>query len=200
MGKFKINVANLHFTVVAKLSDDRILNYGFNSADDNENPDNYDIAFSYIVPIFGNNGLFGLIGMVGIANLFLAYKSPYIGLPTSALFMHQLNKLIMSSDGLSQLADEASENDDSLILANNALELSEDAELRLIEFINKEITNPHNYSIYEYNCATFAKEAFCTTYPDKCDDFKDMVMNQVYENPTFLNLISISFLNTFDML
>ncbi len=194
MAYFKINTKDVHFSFIAELHNSTQIHFGFSPRGGSAGREKYNEVLKVLTHHIGHTGTLAFLGAISSLNIGLTYKLPLIGSITSALFLNEVNKFITSRDGKGVVHNELHHPDSD---NNKAIfPLSLDQEKLLLNFIDYRAVNCPKYEVYNYNCASFVKEAFCITYPIECGSFKEIVMNQVYENPTISNLAAIAFLNT----
>ncbi len=194
MAYFKINTQNVHFSFIAQLHNGTQIHFGFSPRGGSAGQEKYHEILKVLTQSIGHAGTLGFLGMLTTLNMFVLYKIPLVGSITSVLFLNEVNKFITSRDGIGVVHHESKvldyENDES------SFPLSLEQEEILLSFINHRTNNCPKYEVYQYNCASFVKEAFCEVYPSECDSFKGMVFNQIYENLTISNLVAAAFLNS----
>jgi hypothetical protein len=194
MAYFKINTKDVHFSFIAELHNSTQIHFGFSPRGGSAGQEKYNEVLKVLTHNIGHTGTLAFLGMVTTINLGVVYKFPLIGAVTSTLLVNEVNKFITSRDGKGVVHSELHHPN----LTNNKANfpLSLDQEKLLLNFIDYREDNCPKYEVYNYNCASFVKEAFCVAYPTECSSFKKIVMNQVYENPTISNLAAVAFLNT----
>jgi len=194
MAYFKINTKDVHFSFSAELHNSTETHFGFSPKGSSVGQEKYDNILKVLKHYIGHTGTLAFLGVFTALTIGFAYKFPQIGGVTSSLFVNEVNKFITSRDGKGVVHKEFynSENTENI----HSFALSEMQEEILLNFIDHRANNCPKYEAYKYNCASFVKEAFCVTYPTECDSFKEIVKNQIYENPTISNLVAITFLNT----
>ncbi len=193
MAYFKINTQNVHFSFIAQLHNGTQIHFGFSPRGGSAGQEKYNEVLKVLTHNIGHTGTLGFLGAMITLNIGFTYKFPMIGMATSALFLNEVNKFITSRDGKGVVHHESK----VLDYEHDAysLTLSLEQEEILLSFINHRTNNCPKYEVYQYNCASFVREAFCEVYPTDCESFKGIVFNQIYENPTISNLVAAAFLN-----
>ncbi len=187
MAFFRINIHDGHLNFSAKLHDDTLIHYGFK-------PESEIFDEGFYSPF-----ALTTFATLGVYSLYLFITNPIFGSAALATYSHILDSLVSMGDGNGQIVKEKNYNTENAeYKIYKDLDLTQEA--ALLNFIDNKKSNVPEYDIYKYNCASFVKDAFCAVYPDECSSFKELVKNEVYNDPSINNFIAITFLNYFDML
>ncbi len=198
MAYFRININDTHFSFSAKLHNDSVIHYGFwpNNEDYDETDTEEDNDYSYIAYLT----VFTLMALESYSMYSLLRNPTSVGSTFLTVSSILLDKIFTIADGEGIVLKEKKIKNTDNAKYHIYKDLNPTQELALLDFLNNKKSESLEYSIYNYNCASFVKEAFCTTYPDDCSNFAQLVKEAIYSNPDITNVITLTFLSHYDML